>query len=139
MTKNIESKLEMLDLFFSDYSMKYNKKPGNKEINTSFKIKYAEKKDDKNQVRIQIETDIKDDQDCLQLNLTTLGFFRLNRENMDDEMATAILRKNTVAIMFPFIRSQVSLLTTQPGMTPIMLQPIDINALVDNGEEETNE
>ena len=28
-------------------------------------------------------------------------------------------------IMFPFIRSQVTLLTTQPGMTPIVLPPIN--------------
>jgi preprotein translocase subunit SecB len=27
--------------------------------------------------------------------------------------------------MFPFIRSQVTLLTTQPGMTPIVLPPIN--------------
>ena len=31
----------------------------------------------------------------------------------------------TVAIMFPFIRSQITLLTTQPGMTPIVLPPIN--------------
>ena len=136
MSKNIKSKLEMLDLFFSDFSMKYNKKSGKRNINTSFKVNYAEKKDDKNQVRIQIETNIKDDNECLELNLTTIAFFKLNREGINEETATGILRKNTVAIMFPFIRSQISLLTTQPGMTPIMLQPLDVNALVD-GEEET--
>ena len=36
-----------------------------------------------------------------------------------------IVKTNTVAIMFPFIRSQVTLLTTQPGMTPIVLPPIN--------------
>ena len=121
MSKNIKSKLEMLDLFFSDFSMKYNKKSGKRNINTSFKVNYAEKKDDN---------------ECLELNLTTIAFFKLNREGINEETATGILRKNTVAIMFPFIRSQISLLTTQPGMTPIMLQPLDVNALVD-GEEET--
>ena len=39
--------------------------------------------------------------------------------------------------MMPFIRSQVSLLTTQPGLTPILLQPIDVNALVDNAPTES--
>ena len=37
----------------------------------------------------------------------------------------SIIKTNTVAIMFPFIRSQVTLLTTQPGMTPIVLPPIN--------------
>ena len=40
-------------------------------------------------------------------------------------MEENIVKTNTVAIMFPFIRSQVTLLTTQPGMTPIVLPPIN--------------
>lgn len=36
-----------------------------------------------------------------------------------------VINNNTIAIMFPFIRSQVSLLTTQPGMVPIVLPPIN--------------
>ena len=36
-----------------------------------------------------------------------------------------IIEKNTVAIMFPFIRSEVTLLTSQPGMTPIVLPPVN--------------
>ena len=46
-------------------------------------------------------------------------------ENDDAEFVNTIMNKNTIAIMFPFIRSQVSLLTTQPGMTPIILPPIN--------------
>ena len=41
----------------------------------------------------------------------------------DYEKEEGIIKANTVAIMFPFIRSQVTLLTTQPGMTPIVLPP----------------
>ena len=46
-------------------------------------------------------------------------------DNDDVELVRSIMETNTVAIMFPFIRSQVSLLTTQPGMTPIVLPPIN--------------
>ena len=46
-----------------------------------------------------------------------------------------ILKANTVAIMFPYIRSQISLLTTQPGLHPVMLPPMNINALLDSTEE----
>jgi preprotein translocase subunit SecB len=41
-----------------------------------------------------------------------------------------ILKKNSVAIMFPFIRSQVSLITTQPGMIPVQLPLVDVNKMV---------
>ncbi len=46
-------------------------------------------------------------------------------ENTDTNLVQKIISTNTVAIMFPFIRSQVSLLTTQPGLTPIILPPIN--------------
>lgn len=46
-------------------------------------------------------------------------------ESDDYSREEAIINANTVAIMFPFIRSQVTLLTSQPGMTPIVLPAIN--------------
>lgn len=130
--KEIKSKLEMLDIYFPEYSFKYDKKQGPINLTTGFNIDYAEKTDDRFQVRILINTLIKDEEDRFELKLSTLGFFKLNAEDIEENVADYILKKNTVAMMFPFIRSQISLLTTQPGMTPILLQPIDVDALVDN-------
>lgn len=130
--KEIKSRLEMQDLYFPEYSFKYNKNQGNMNLTTSFNVNYAEKTDDKNQVRIELTTLIKDDRDLFELKLVALAFFKLNPEELSEKEASQILRTNTVAIMFPFVRSQVSLLTTQPGMTPILLQPINIDALVQN-------
>ena len=47
-----------------------------------------------------------------------------------------LVKVNTVAIIFPFIRSQISLLTMQPGLAPIMLPPMNLNALIDVDENE---
>ena len=47
----------------------------------------------------------------------------------DTSREESIIQKNTVAIMYPFIRSQVTLLTSQPGLTPIVLPPIDTTKL----------
>lgn len=46
-------------------------------------------------------------------------------ESDDYSREEAIINANTVAIMFPFFRSQVTLLTSQPGMTPIVLPAIN--------------
>lgn len=43
-----------------------------------------------------------------------------------------MLEKNTLAIMFPYIRSYVSIITTQPGMNPIVLPAMNIIALVND-------
>lgn len=53
-------------------------------------------------------------------------------ESDDVELVRTVMETNTVAIMFPFIRSQVSLLTTQPGMTPIVLPPINTAKFTEN-------
>ena len=138
MSQEVKSKLEMLDLYFSAYSFKRNKKQeinSANSIETTFKINYAEKKDDRNQVKIEIETIVKDKNECFELNLSTVAFFRLDRDKIDEKVAEFVLKKNTVAIMMPYIRCQVSLLTTQPGMNPVLLQPIDINALVDKTKD----
>lgn len=140
--KEIKSKLEMLDLYFPAYSFTYkkeNRKSEKMSLSAHHHIDYAENVNDKNQVKIQIETTITDEENALELNVKTLAFFKLDDSDLKKETIDQILKKNTVAIMFPFIRSQVSLLTTQPGIMPIMLSPIDVNALVDNIIEEDKE
>ena len=130
--KEIKSCLEMQDLYFPEYSFRYDKKQGKMNLTTTFSVDYAQKTDDKNQVRIELWTQIKDEENRFELNLMARAFFKLNAEGLSEEDAIEILRKRTLAIMFPFVRSQVSLLTTQPGMSPIMLQPINVDALVNN-------
>ncbi len=40
------------------------------------------------------------------------------------------LTTNAVAIMFPYLRSQVTLLTSQPHLSPIVLPVLNINAVM---------
>ena len=49
------------------------------------------------------------------------GFFSY-KGNGDDP----IIQQYAVAIVMPYIRSQVSLLTAQPGVDPIVLPPFNI-------------
>ena len=59
------------------------------------------------------------------LNVKVVASARFSIDSEDVDVIRTLMNTNTVAIMFPFIRSQVSLLTTQPGMTPIVLPPIN--------------
>lgn len=53
----------------------------------------------------------------------------------DDPMRSVLLNQNALAIIFPFVRSQMSLLTTQPETTPILLPVINIAELIKTSEE----
>lgn len=127
---NIKSTLQMQDLFFSEFSFAQKRSGKPKQMHTNISVSYATKSDDKNQIKVQIDLTIKDDSGELSLFLRTIGFFKLTMENAEEAIAEQILKKNTVSIMLPYIRSQVSLITTQPGIVPIMLQPIDVNELI---------
>ena len=46
-----------------------------------------------------------------------------------------LIERNTLAIMFPYFRSYVSTLTTQPGMTPIVLPAMNIMTMLAQKEK----
>ncbi len=43
---------------------------------------------------------------------------------------------NAIAIMFPYLRAQVSLMTAQPNIPTISLKPVNINALLEKQREQ---
>ena len=48
----------------------------------------------------------------------------------------SIVRQNAVAIVMPYIRSEISLLTAQPGVEPIVLPPFNIVEMMSEGDRE---
>lgn len=55
-------------------------------------------------------------------------------EDSDESRRDALLKKNTLAILFPYLRTQVSVITMQPGMDPIVIPPMNIEAVFDQAE-----
>ena len=49
-----------------------------------------------------------------------------------------IVRQNSVAIIFPYLRSQVSLITAQPEMEPVVLRPVNIAQMVEDAMKTEN-
>lgn len=75
---------------------------------------------------VLLETTVSDKEGKVFVNVKGRAIFSTQQENMD------ILEKNTIAIMFPYIRSYISIMTTQPGMNPIVLPPMNIVAMVND-------
>lgn len=71
-------------------------------------------------------------EDEYQFLIELVGIFSVDvSSEMDKEFKKEILTKNTVAIMMPYIRSEVSILTAQPGIDCVVLPPFNINAMMD--------
>ena len=129
---NNTCKIQMLDLYFSKFDFKQERGTDSKEYNTSFQIEYAINSEDDTKVRVVVDTTVTNEAQSIVLNVQTVGIFKVDKLDMDEVTYEHLIKANTVAIIFPFIRSQVSLLTTQPGMMPVMIPPININALIEN-------
>lgn len=61
------------------------------------------------------------------------GYFTLNEEVHYDLL---MLRQNAAAIVFPYMRSQLSLLTSQPEVESLVLQPFNIAQMVKESLEQ---
>lgn len=67
-----------------------------------------------------------------ELNVSIKGVFSVSGEN--EETNRILLTRNSCAIMFPYLRSQITLLTSQLNFEPIVLPIININSLLDDLE-----
>lgn len=83
---------------------------------------------DQEQYEVFLSTTVSDVNETIYVNVKGRSIFSTKQENKD------LLEKNTIAIMFPYIRSYISSITTQPGMTPIVLPAMNIVAMI-NGQK----
>lgn len=64
------------------------------------------------------------------------GFFRIdNKDALEDKRIEDLINKNAVAILMPYLRSEVTLLTAQPETDSVVLPPFNINKMMDKKGE----
>lgn len=77
-----------------------------------------------NEYKITLDLTVSDTNEQLSVFVKSIGIFETEQENR------TLIERNTIAIMFPYLRSYVSTLTTQPGMAPIVLPPMNVVAML---------
>ena len=70
-----------------------------------------------------------DDETAFVAELEYAGLFELN-SSIPEEYIGSILLVECPRILFPFARNIIASATSESGMPPLMLQPIDFNAIV---------
>lgn len=79
--------------------------------------------------KITLELNVADPEEKLSVFVKGMAIFETKQENQ------MLIKRNTLAIMFPYFRSYVSTLTTQPGMTPIVLPAMNIMTMLAQKEK----
>ncbi len=130
--KKVRSDLQMKDIYFSKIECLQNKdlsKLGEVNLNTNYKVDIKDINEDEKEILFEVQIFSEDER--LTINLVANGLFKLDSVNLSKEEKDIVFRHNAVAIMFPFIRSQVALITAQPGLNSVMLQPINTSKIWD--------
>ena len=124
--------LRNLNMYFENINFQSNGKNIKdvpKGVNIGFR-EIHEYEEDKIFIKLYCRVEKKDK---FELNLCLVGSFLVGKDFPTDK-----LLPNAIAIMFPYLRSQVTLMTTQPNITPVTIPPININSFLKRQEEEFN-
>lgn len=98
------------------------------ELNVSFNKSIEKLLEEPPKYRVTLQCTIEErSHKSLRIFVSMVGIFECVSEN--PALLDTLVNENTVAIMFPFLRTQVSLISTQPDMPPVILPAMNINSL----------
>lgn len=69
------------------------------------------------------------------LEISLSGFFSFDEKGeLDEEFKRTLINENAVAIIMPYLRSQVSLMTAQPEVDCVVLPPFNVVGMLSGGK-----
>ena len=127
---SIHSVLKLDKLVFDKIEFKRHGFQNHKEIELKFQSNIAQKQGaDIYRITLILEGN-KPDEYSFEISLT--GFFIIEEsQTITQELKNDLVSKNAVAILMPYLRSEVSLLTAQPGMECVVLPAFNINKMLE--------
>lgn len=119
-------------VFSSDYVQPTTEKEY--ELNPVFIREIQQKENGQYILNLGVKICSGDKEDALPFNIEVMieGIFLL--ENVED--ALKAMKINAVAILFPYLRATLSLLTTMMNINPVTLPTINLVAMFEKDEEE---
>lgn len=125
MEKDVNSVLKLDKLIFDKIEFKRVGMKNDNEIEFEIKI-IINQNQDKNIYRVTLEFIGNKEKEYL-LDIELTGYFSFN-ENIPikEEIKEKMISQNAVAIIMPYMRSQVSLITAQPEVDCVVLPPFNI-------------
>lgn len=127
--KKVTSSLLLEKLVFE--KIEFNRKgfKNDKDINYQMDIQIGVDKDEMYKVTLSLKGN-KEDEYEFEIDLSGFFYFETNEE-ISKNQKEELISKNTVAIMMPYLRSEVSLLTAQPETECVVLPPFNINKMLE--------
>lgn len=74
-------------------------------------------------------------QDEYDVVISLSGFFKLEGQ-VEDKTGQDLINRNAVAILMPYLRSELTLLTAQPDTDSVVLPPFNINKMFEKSQHD---
>ena len=117
------SQLKLVDLMIVESSFSRTEKEI-QDAALEMEIEKDIQKQSEDQYEITLAVRLKEKNNQINVYVKSKAHFTTQQEN------TNLIEKNTIAIIFPYVRSHISSITSQPGMVPIVLPPMNIAAML---------
>ena len=124
--KSSESVLKLKRIYFKE--LNFSRKDVEK---SNIDVEVEKNQSTDNEYEITLNLSIANNEEKYTVNVSIVGVFEFS-ENADEVTKNIIIEKNTISILFPYVRSQVTLLTSQPDIKPMIIPPLNINNLIKN-------
>jgi preprotein translocase subunit SecB len=125
MKNNITSSLHMDKLLFDEIEFHRIGIKNENKLDLKMKIEVHQRNDEE-AYKVTL-TLIGDKADEYQLHIILSGYFSFQTDEfLDDDLKKKLINENTVAILMPYMRSQLSLLTAQPETECVVMPPLNI-------------
>ena len=135
MEQNVMSVLKLEKLVFDKLLFERSGFGSEKDFEFSFESNLSKSTEDELYRVTLILHGEKPDEYSLKISLT--GFFSFDSsESISEEETKELITKNTAAILMPYLRSELSILTAQPDVECIVLPPFNINNLMKESEDD---
>ncbi len=126
------------DLVFKR-NLNYQKEIDSDVVKCKFNIGYHSTSEE-NKLLVSVTTQLFDDsfseeENPFYLYLTVSGLFEFNQdENMDKKISDKVLKANSIAILFPYIRSIITNITASANIPPVVMPPVNTYKLIQFNE-----
>lgn len=127
--ENINSVLTLQKLVFD--KIQFNRKgfKNSNELKFRIQVQIGKNEDENYKVTLILTGDKQDEYDII---ISLSGFFKIEgQNNLEDQVLQDLINKNAVAIIMPYLRSELTLLTSQPDTESVVLPPFNINKMLE--------
>ena len=126
---NYDSVLHMQAIVFDNIEFERKGFKNDNELEFNLEIQIGTDKENRYKVTLILKGNKKDE---YEFSVSLSGFFMIEDvKSMDDKLKQNLISKNAAAIMMPYLRSEVTLLTSQPGTDSVVRPIFNINKIID--------